>query len=390
MLLKFIQSGSRILLIVMISFLANFIIAQENDVSQQDSVEKKDGFFQKMLSPDSTQLFRFKVLPILTYSPETSLGIGAGFVFNWDYATASASTNSSLAQSFFYYTLNDQIDWTTLFELYSNENKFFISGKLGYIKFPQYYYGVGNDLVAEEREKFSFQQFYIDLRNRIKIANGIYLGVDYYFNKNYDVSWQEDSKFSSDPFYIATDGYLLSGIGPEIAFDTRDYPFNPDKGSYLSASMLVFSDAFGSEYSYNSYQLDFRHFIPVNLKKHWVIALNFYGLFAKGDVPFNRLPALGNSQIMRGYYSGRFRDHNYIAFQLEWRMPLWKFIGLRTWVGTGQVASKFDQFHMTGFKPNVGVGIRLEFDKRSRSNARLDQGFGEGQEGFYLKINEAF
>lgn len=387
---KIIHLRSIILVIVSMTIISKNIIAQENDSTSLNANGSNGHFFQKMLYPDSTQLFRFKVLPILTYSPETSLGIGGGFVFNWDYKNASTETNSSLAQSFFYYTLNHQIDWTSLFELFTNENKFFFSGKIGYIKFPQYYYGVGNDLIEEEKEKFTFSQFYLDLRNRVKVTKGFYVGIDYYFNTNYNVAWKEDSRFSNDPFYIGTNGYVLSGVGPEIAFDTRDYPFNPDKGSFFSASMLIFSDVLGSEYNYNSYQLDFRQYIPVNIKKHWVIAVNIYGLFAKGDVPFNRLPALGNSQIMRGYYSGRFRDHNYIAMQLEWRMPLWKFIGLRTWVGTGQVAAQINQFHMSGFKPNVGVGIRLEFDKKSRSSVRLDQGFGENQDGFYLKINEAF
>lgn len=388
--LKFIKRGSTILLIMLISFHVKFIFAQENDVIQQDITKNKDGFFQRMITPDSTQLFRYKLLPILTYSPETRLGLGAGFVFYWDYANASPGTNSSLAQSFLYFTQNNQIDWTSILELYTNENRFFISGKIGYLKFPQYFYGVGNDLIEEERESFSFNQIYIDFRNRVLIAHGIYVGLDYYFNKNYDVKWQEDSRFANDPFYIGTDGYLLSGIGPEITYDTRDYPFNPLKGFYLSASMLVFSEGLGSEYEYNSYQIDFRHFIPVNKKKEWVIALNLYGLFTKGEVPFNRLPALGGSQIMRGYYSGRFRDHNYIAAQLEWRMPIWKIFALRTWVGTGQVAANFDQFHTSGFKANFGVGIRVEFDKRSRSAIRLDQGFGESQSGFYLKINEAF
>ncbi len=387
---EIIQPFGKFLLILMITFCATLISAQEDASIDKDSSATKGNFFQRMIVPDSTQLFRFKLLPILTYSPETRLGLGAGFVFYWDYATASPGTNSSLAQSFFYFTQNNQIDWTSILELYTNENRFFISGKIGYLKFPQYYYGVGNDLIEEEKESFSFNQLYVDLRNRVLISHGIYVGLDYYFNSNYNLIWKEDSRFANDPFYVGTEGYLLSGIGPEITYDTRDFPFNPLRGSYISALMLVFSDALGSEYKYNSYQLDLRHFIPINKKKKWVIAVNLYGLFAKGEVPFNRLPALGGSQIMRGYYSGRFRDHNYIAGQLEWRMPIWKIIALRTWVGAGQVAANFDQFHTSGFKANIGVGIRVEFDKKSRSTIRLDQGFGESQSGFYLKINEAF
>ncbi len=359
-------------------------------VFSQDSLLQKESLFQRLIKTDTTKALRYKVLPVITYSPETRLGFGAGFIFNWNSKKASPSTNSSLAQSFFIYTQNDQIDWTSLFEIFSNENTFFLSGKVGYLKFPQYYYGVGNDLLNEDKEHFSFQQFYFDIRVRYKVFSKIYVGIDYYFNSNFNVSWEEGSKFANNPTLYGTNGYLISGLGPEIAYDTRNFPFAPTKGAFYNLSMLIFSDVLGSEYAYNYYQLDLRQYIPINKKREWILALNFYGLFGKGELPFNRLPALGGNNIMRGYYSGSFRDNNYIAFQMEWRMPIWKIISLRTWVGTGQVASNFNEFDWPGFKPNIGVGLRIQFDKKSRSNIRMDQGFGKDTKGFYFKINEAF
>lgn len=361
-----------------------------NAYGQEDSVQTRRNFFGRMLFPDTNQVLRYRILPVLTYSPETRIGLGAGFILNWDYKDAKPGTNSSLLQSFFIYTQNDQIDWTSLFEIFTNENRFFFSGKIGYLRFPQYFYGVGNELSIEQREKFSFNQFYFDLKNRIRVGKGLYLGLDYYFNKNYDIIWQEGSKYQNDSTLFGTEGYVLSGLGPEIAYDTRDFPFNPTKGSFLSASILVFAGELGSQFNYSIYQVDLRHYISINEKKKWVLAFNLYGLFANGNVPFNRIPALGGEQIMRGYYSGRYRDHNYIAGQLEWRMPIWKFIGFTAWVATGQVGADLKTFSWQGFKPNVGLGLRVRFDKKSRTNIRLDQGFGRDSRGFYLKINEAF
>jgi outer membrane protein assembly factor BamA len=343
-----------------------------------------------MYAPDSTELFRFKLLPVINYSPETRLGFGGGLILNWDYKNASPGTNSSLLQSFFLYTQNKQIEWTNKFEIYTNENKFFFSGAVAYIKFPQYYFGVGDEIPFDNRENFSFQQVYLDLKNRLKVKSGFYLGLDYYFNKNYDVVWLPDSKFENDSALYGTQGYLISGIGPELVYDTRDFPFNPSKGSFISASVLFFFEGIGSEFSYTYYALDMRHFFLVNKKKRWVLGLNLYGLFSPGETPFNRLPGLGGAQIMRGYYSGRFRDQNYIAAQIEWRMPVWKMIGIAAWLGTGEVSASFDQFSLSGLKPNAGVGLRVRFDKRSKLNIRADEGFGTNSSGFYLKINEAF
>ena len=359
-------------------------------LAQQDGVESHRGFFSRMVYPDSNQTLRYKVLPILTYAPETRFGFGAGVILNWDDKDASEGTHSSLAQSFFFYTQNDQIDWSSLFEYFTNENKFYFSGSLGYIRFPQLYFGVGNDVKEEDSERFSFQQFYLDLRNRFKVSNKIYLGVDYYLNRNYDLQWIEGSKYANDPELIGTQGYLVSGLGPEFLFDSRDTPFLPDQGIFFSASMLFFDKFLGSEYTYQRLELDYRHFISIYKEKHWTLAFNLYGQFTRGEVPFNRIPALGSAQIMRGYYSGRFRDHNYIAAQLEWRMPIWKIIALRVWGGAGQVATDFAQFNSQGFKGNFGVGLRIIFDEKSRSSVRLDQGWGQGQDGFYLRVNEAF
>lgn len=361
-----------------------------NSMLSQDTLSHKQGFFSKMMHPDSTQTFRYKLVPVITYSPETNFGFGAGFIFNWDYKNATAGTNSSMAQSFFIYTLNKQMEWISIFEIYTNDNNFTFTGNIGYFKFPQFYYGVGNEIPFDQREDFSFQQIYFDIKSRVKVYKSLYFGIDYYFNTNYDVEWSEESHFANDSTLYGTNGYLISGIGPEIVLDTRDYPFNPSKGYFLSASALFFFDGLGSDLTYNYYTIDYRQFFLINKSKRWVLGLNLYGLFAKGDVPFNRLPALGNSQIMRGYYNGRFRDHNYIAGQLEWRMPIWKFIGATAWVGTGQVAANFSYFRWDGLKPNFGVGLRFLFDKKSKMNVRADEGFGKNSNGFYFKIKEAF
>jgi hypothetical protein len=118
---------------------------------------------------------------------------------------------------------------------------------------------------------------------------------------------------------------------------------------------------------------------------------------------------MGSAFIMRGYYTGRYRDQNFAAGQLEYRLrfvapdvkPTHTFesilsrLGLVFFGGTGSVFSNAN-FTLSNFKPNYGLGLRYFYDKPSGINIRADYGMGEKPTGeprvgnFYLFIGEAF
>ena len=93
---------------------------------------------------------------------------------------------------------------------------------------------------------------------------------------------------------------------------------------------------------------------------------------------------------MRGYYRGRYRDKNMIAFQMEYRIPVWWRLGLVGFVGFGDVADKVSHFELLNFKYSVGWGVRYLLLSQERINVRLDFGIGGGSSNLYITINEAF
>lgn len=371
-------------------FIAFLTLFTQASFAQKDSI--KQGFIDYILFPDSTQLFRTKFAPILKFSPETSLGFGFAVIFNWDFKEVSQGTFGSIARSTFYYTLNKQFDWTTYYEIYTNNNDFVFSGSMSYKRFPQFYYGLGNEIEASVREGLNYQRVYFDLKSRRRVFKKLYLGLALYFDDLYNVSWDEgeSSKFNSDPQLIGTNGYIVSGIGPDFTFDSRDLASNPSRGSYITLTYLLYGNATGSEYNYQSFELRASKYLAIKPSKFWVLGINFYGNYVTGEVPFDQIPGLGNDNIMRGYYNGRFREKNYMAMQAEWRMPIWKIIGAVAWVGTGQVGSSWASYSWQGLKPNFGFGLRVMFDQASRTNIRFDQGFGDNVNGGYLNIGESF
>jgi len=345
-----------------------------------------------MLFPDSTQKIRAKVAPILKVSPETSLAFGATVILNWDFKNANANTFSSIGRSTFIYTFNKQLDWTSYFEVYTKNNNFVFIGSISYKRFPQYYYGVGNEIEENDREKFDYQRFYVDLKGRYRVFNDFFVGVAIDFNTLYNVSWneKENSKFWNNPSLLGTNGYVVSGLGPEISYDSRDIAGSPMRGSKINIAYLFYGEGIGSEYTYRGLEMRFSKYITISKKRKYVLALNYYGDLVWGDMPFDQIPGLGNDKVMRGYYNGRYRDKNYMAVQAEWRMPIWKVIGMTTWVGAGQVGNRVSDYTWSGMKPNFGIGLRVMIDKRSSTNLRIDEGFGRNTNGMYLSIGEAF
>jgi outer membrane translocation and assembly module TamA len=115
-----------------------------------------------------------------------------------------------------------------------------------------------------------------------------------------------------------------------------------------------------------------------------------------GDAPpFYVLPQLGNDELMRGYYTGRYRDKSLLAGQAELRYRFSPRLGLAGFAGGGNVYGTGETW-LTALKPSYGAGFRYFFDVERGLSVRIDYGIGEKrpgeerQKGVYLSLGEAF
>jgi hypothetical protein len=148
----------------------------------------------------------------------------------------------------------------------------------------------------------------------------------------------------------------------------------------------------------NSYQggffnIEYSQFFSLN--RHFVLGINIQEQsLIGGRSPFYLLPQMGNDELMRGYYGGRYRDRNLLVGQTELRYRIGERFGLVGFIGTGQVFNK--TFSFSEFKPNYGGGVRYFFDIEKGLSVRLDYGFGhqvtgeKRQGGFYIGLGQAF
>ncbi|UTW61089.1 BamA/TamA family outer membrane protein [bacterium SCSIO 12741] len=198
----------------------------------------------------------------------------------------------------------------------------------------------------------------------------------------------EEGGWLSSGLIPGGEGGVTSGLGWEFQWDHRDKVYAPYKGHFVRLSMLFFDPAFASDFAFNHFTLDMRKYF--NLGNNHVLAFQAYGEYNFGETPFNRMAQLGGQIIMRGYKIGTYRDQHLMAGQIEYRTPIWYFVGFTAFLGSGAVARNFNDFQTSNFRPTYGMGLRLALNRKERINLRLDYARGEYDGEFYLTLMESF
>ena len=197
----------------------------------------------------------------------------------------------------------------------------------------------------------------------------------YEFQKSELTEIESDGLLSTDQIK-GTGNEINSGMGLLINWDNRDNIFFPTSGGFYQVSSLAYADVLGSDHEFTQYGLDLRHYFPI--RSSHTLALQGLVNHSTGNPPFHKLFTLGGQNTMRGYYAGRYRDKNMMAFQMEYRvMPVWWRLGVVGFYGLGAVANEMDDFEIGDFKHSVGMGLRLQLDPKERVTFRLDYAYGK-------------
>lgn len=326
-------------------------------------------------------------LPLVTYSPETSFGFGLSGQYLFRFPNDSAN-NLSVAGATFLYTLRKQIIVNPNWEFFFRENTWRVSGAFVYQKFPENFWGIGNDTRDADEESFTAQ--YLVFRNRAtrQVVKHFHVGLQYRFEYAFHVEADSSGQLASGAI-PGSEGYLASGAGIAAVYDSRDNSMFPFKGWFVVFSNHFYPTWLGSDMRFANFKIDARkYFNPFTSN---VIAVQALFSFHAGQPPFKMQALLGGIETLRGYYMGRYRDNHLMAAQVEWRFPIWwRFIGVGFY-GVGDVTHDFHDLSWGNLKHSIGGGIRFTLDAKERINLRFDAAFGlEGSRGFYFQIGEAF
>ncbi|HXX63931.1 MAG TPA: BamA/TamA family outer membrane protein, partial [Bacteroidota bacterium] len=183
-------------------------------------------------------------------------------------------------------------------------------------------------------------------------------------------------------------GGTISGAGVALSWDTRDNIYFPSSGTYHQFQHVVYGHFMGSTFTFQRTLLDLRSFS--DLGSGHILALQAQGMISGGTPPFDQYALLGGGDLMRGYYTGRYRDNIFLGAQAEYRKMLFWRLGIAAFAGAGDVAPRWAGFDMRDVKVSCGGGFRFMFDTKEQLTTRLDIGLGRSTSGVYLAIKEAF
>jgi len=342
---------------------------------------------------DSTQKARFIILPALGYSQETGFEYGLVSLTSF-YTSKDTLTRNSNIGALVSFTTKKQSMITLKPDIWSKQNRYHYIGDLRYKNFPFSFYGIGDNTRKENEEKVIQKLGRISGEVEKLIKKGFYLGITANYENHTFIDKEPGGIFESDPFIRDKDGGDVLFLGISQITDSRNSNVYTTRGTYLKLNYSYAPDVFGGEnFTGSSGKLDFRTFKSYNPQT--VLGLNLiYQTIQGSATPFYLFPQMGNDQMMRGYYTGRYRDRNLLAAQAELKYKIIPKVGIVAFAGAGSVFN--DSLNLNHFKPSYGGGLRYFFDTKRGLSLRMDYAFGEKrtgeerQKGFYLALGEAF
>ncbi len=372
----------------------------------------------------------FVFIPATAYTPETGFTFGAFNEYYFDFAKDSTSRMSKI-QFGGIYTTKKQMYFGLGLELFSKNENYYAWIKAKYSKFVDRDYGLGNDAQAIIHQ-YDFEKETLDSLNYLdfkyqsaggeiillkKIKKGIYGGLHYWYEKLWDYEYVKDSVAFIQQDLIRDEfnpNHLInsrSGIALAFTYDTRKNSNNPLNGEYIQFRNWYYRSWLGSDFNYTSISLDARKYF--NTYKDQVFAIRFrseqrYPI--KGSyVPKFDLARVGGKDFARGYYDGTYIDNHLMAFEAEYRLPLWhdpeatiwqfwRRLGIVVFTSGSRVYENWDDFSLRDMRFTVGVGGRMVLSQAQKVNARIDIGLGldpnsdfrKRHLGVYVYISEAF
>jgi len=344
-------------------------------------------------APDSSAVVhdasrcRWLLFPSLGAAPETGLQFGSGLLTVCESRTDPETTRPSSLNASALGTLKQQARVSIRLERWAANNARMTTSSLIWQTFPLPYFGIGDGTPESARELYNPRGVEASVEGQQRFARGWYVGGGLRHVAR-RISTDSSGVLRQARILGTADG-PISELLVSLQRDTRDNIFATERGVWVRLNYARSVQGIVSDYSYGRLRADGRLFRTIS-GRH-VVALHAQIVGIHGAVPFDQMPLVGGSEILRGYELGRYRDRWLAAAQGEYRTPFVRRIGAVAFAGAGLVAPSFDALASQRFLPTYGVGLRGQLDARKRTAIRADFGWGRpGSSGLYLGLNQAF
>jgi hypothetical protein len=389
---------------------------QENTAGQYDFGDLYRAVLHKPASPDHNSS-GITVVPNVAANPTIGAQAGikavAGKKLGNDPNTLfsiGATSASITTKDIIYFYINHNI--------FTSGNKFNFQGNLVISKTvsPDYGYGIGrpfkggsagDSVLADPTHKvYPVHSMYFNFREKVyrKVAKNLFVGAGMSFEIRRQVN-NGDTVGDATPSGVYNirhdlpqDRYSMNGFLFNVEYITRDNPNRAYKGFYFDGGVRINQTWVGSTKNSVQFSSDVRKYFSLSPSQpEFVLAFwNWGSYLVSGTLPYLELPGPardGTFRSGRGYTTQYFRSTEFNDTEGELRFPILtnKFL---SGVVFGELMSGNDAMGtklFQQFQPGYGAGLRVLFNKATRTNLALDYAYGRfGNKGFFLNLNEAF
>lgn len=345
------------------------------------------------------------LLPSIGYTPSTGFEFGAD-ISGSRYFGDPDHTTLSIFDAYGAISTNELAFIQLNHNVHTNGNKWNLKGSWELGKTLVLDHGLGTG--REQPQEFPITYTYLKLSETIyrKIYDNFYAGAglsfNYYTNIDDELLTAERPKTHNYIYSLKNgfppDNYFVSGLLVNLQYDSRDQPYRPYKGLYVDLVLRSNRTWLGSEKDAIQLRTEVRKYWSLSAKNpEHVLAFWLWGSYLlKGSLPYLDLPGTGSDteqRIGRGYTIGRFKGPSYYYNELEYRFPI-TANKLISGVGFFNVQTAGDERNIKLFsywEPGGGAGLRILFNKHTRSNLCIDYGIGNyGSNGIFVGLNEVF
>jgi outer membrane protein assembly factor BamA len=331
---------------------------------------------------------RFFIMPIPIANPTIGNGLGIATMYLFQAGENAPPSSVSLAG---FYT--DTESWATALgtETYFKDDKYRLAGWIGHFDVNLKFFGIGSD-AGDRGESIGINQSgeFFNPSFKFRVADNFYLGLQYRL-VTLDTTVDRDDL----PPEIPDEGLpvdsedVTSGLGILLDYDTRDNKFYPHHGSFLNVKSNFAGEALGSDRNYQQYEVGYNLYRELGENK--IIAWRSTACFMGGDAPYYDLCQFGGeSDAIRGYIGGQYRDDVSLTTQVEYRWRFYKRLGMVAFAGIGEVAPKVSDMNSENILHSLGGGIRFRASEEQRVNLSIDYAVGKDSNAWYFRIGEAF
>jgi outer membrane protein assembly factor BamA len=375
---------------------------------------------------DTIRKIGFSGLPVVASSPETGFIYGIFGQVSFDLYKNNLDSRASQLQLGTTYSVKKQLSFDTDFVLFGREENYSIIGVFGYKNWFGRHYGLGNDAsnqIIEHRfdenpttNTLNYLNYGLDIlvaqiSYNKKIREGLFVGaiLDYYSSNDFSISADSTEIQTHEIIENNMIGQYF-GVGFNLIYDTRDNINNPSKGTFVKFSNINYRKWLGGDFEFYTFNLDARKYFNVVKDQTLAMRMLLASTLSDDVIPYTGYQRLGGSELLRGYFDGTYLDKNVIAFEAEYRLPLfqddsapiykiWKHLGVVGFVSAGQVFDSASDFGLSDFRISAGGGLRILLSEKQQTNIRIDygiglqenaDGIGRKQRGLYIVVNEAF